>query len=204
MQAAKELETRFNAALAKIYTTAQNADTNAEIARISNELATLEAWKVEQEQVLEKATADIASSQKEASDAAGVKSELDAKVTELTTSLEASTKACEVAQNQLSELAAQKLAAEVALQQAQESIAAAPADAAGTSEITEKLAAAEKKAIDLQAELDAALAEKAAAPATGDNSALEKELSALKAQREVDLAEVNVIIEKLIPLVEGK
>ncbi len=204
MQAAKELETRFNAALAKIDTTAQNADTDAEIAKISNELATLEAWKVEQEQVLEKATADIASSQKEASDAAGVKSELDAKVTELTTSLEASTKACEVAQNQLSELAAQKLAAEVALQQAQESIAAAPADAAGTSEITEKLAAAEKKAIDLQAELDAALAEKAAAPATGDNSALEKELSALKAQREVDLAEVNVIIEKLIPLVEGK
>jgi chromosome segregation ATPase len=36
------------------------------------------------------------------------------------------------------------------------------------------------------------------------NTALEAELEALQAQREIDLIEVNVILEKLTPLVEGK
>lgn len=36
------------------------------------------------------------------------------------------------------------------------------------------------------------------------NTAMQAELEALHAQREVDLTEVNVILEKLTPLVEGK
>ncbi|KAB7616056.1 hypothetical protein F9L33_04655 [Amylibacter sp. SFDW26] len=201
MRAIRRLERRFNAALAAMEENASNADVDVEKNKLSEQVTKLEAWKVEQEQVLEAATAEIASAKKETADATEVNSTLEAKITELTTSLEASVKSGEIAQNQLSELAAQKLAAEVALSQAQENIADTSKADGELEAVVAKLAEAEKAKADLQAALDTAKNKQAS---NADTSDIAKELAALKAQREVDLAEVNVILEKLLPLVEAK
>ncbi len=129
------------------------------------------------------------------------KADLQTKIAELTASLEVSAKSGEIAQNQLSELAAQKLAAEIALQQAQENIAETSKLGNETDAMAAKSAEVEKANTDLQAALEIARKEQGS---NEDASSASRELAALRAQREIDLAEVNVIIEKLTPLVEGK
>ncbi len=198
MRAIRRLERRFNKALVNLDTSVANTDADIENAKLSKDIATLEAWKVEQEQVLDVATTDIAAAKREAADIVEAKTVLEAQIAELTTSLEASAKSSGVAQNQLSELAAQKLAVEVALQQA---ISEAPKADGETEAMAAKLVDIEKTNVALQAELDVARAEQTS---DGDTSNTAKELAALQAQREIDLAEVNVILKKLIPLVEAK
>jgi len=201
MRVIKRLEKRFNKALDQINTSAPHAEGDAEVSKLSDEIKALAAWKSEQETVLEKATSDIEAAQKEVSDMTASNTALEAEKADLAANVEALTKSGEVAQNQLSELAAQKLAAEVALQQAQDSIAETPKTDAAVEELTVKLEAAEQANADLKAELKVA---KAQPVPTGDASEIAKELAELKAQREIDLTEVNVILEKLIPLVEAK
>ena len=201
MRAIRRLERRFNKALENIDAGTVHTDTDAEIVKLSKDIEVLEAWKVEQEKVLDTATADIAAAKKEASDLAEVKAALETKVADLNAGLDTLTKSGEVAQNQLSELAAQKLAAEVALQQAQESLAEASKGNEQMDAISAKLADAEKANADLQTQLAVASGQQSS---HAGSTELEKELLALKAQRETDLAEVNVILEKLAPLLEGK
>ncbi|MFK5997337.1 MAG: hypothetical protein QM492_04450 [Rhodobacterales bacterium] len=212
MRAVTKLERRFRRSLANL-----EADTGAdvsseEIDKFSKQIEALEAENSRKDAEIQKLQSEIASlseaGAKAASELAELKTahaatqkEIQKEMTTLQTTLEAATAA--------------KAAAEMQLASLKETTAPAPtgADPEIVADLKARLEVSEGNSVRYfkrMRELRNTMRQMRAGlkgnvlNAEDVNTALEAELEALQAQREIDLIEVNIILEKLTPLVEGK
>jgi len=201
MRAVTKLERRFRRSLASLETDTVVDDGVKEKAKLSKEIENLEAE-------IAKKNAEIHGHQVEIAN-------LTVSATKATSDLADLKKANDAAQKEVSALKAAVETAKKQAAQAKENDAPA-VTADGDESVTElksKLTAAEENStryFKRMRELRNAMRQMRAGikgnvlNAEDVNTALQAELEALQAQREIDLIEVNVILEKLTPLVEGK
>ncbi|MEH6359674.1 MAG: hypothetical protein V7761_02960 [Amylibacter sp.] len=205
MRAVRKLERRFKLALANIEKETDIQTGVDENANLSKQITILEANGVEKDEKINTLNADLATLTKNAATSdkqvADTKAAQD-EITKLHTAL---------AQAQTAKTdALQKI---TALQGKLQKVEAEGSASADVDALKTRLAESEAKAdahFRRARELRGALQQIRTAlkdnvlDADTINTAMQIELEALQAQRDTDLMEVNVILEKLTPLVEGK
>jgi len=208
MRAVTKLERRFRRSLANL-----EADTGAdvsseEIDKFSKQIEALEAENSRKDAEIQKLQSEIASLSETGAKAAS-------ELAELKTAHAATQKEVTTLQTTLEAATAAKAAAETQLASLKKTTATAPTDADPeiVADLKARLEVSEENSVryfkrmrDLRntmRQMRAGLKGNVL-NAEDVNTALEAELEALQAQREIDLIEVNIILEKLTPLVEGK
>ncbi|MBE9477388.1 MAG: hypothetical protein IME92_09575 [Proteobacteria bacterium] len=205
----RRLEKRFNTALEKLDTGADAAAGAKENAEFSKQIEDLEAVKAENDKSIDALRTEVAALTKNdtvsSSEIEKLKSAQDEAQKE-TAALQAS-----LEQAKAEQVAALTQASDLA--EKLKNTGGATSDDTDVAELRDKLKASEAKTAEMfervrrlrgssrqiRADLD-----EGALNANAVNTALEAELEALQAQREVDLTEVNSVLAKLKPLVEGK
>jgi predicted nucleic acid-binding Zn-ribbon protein len=210
--------------------TSQAADLNKQSEAASEKIASLKASQAENEAVTASLTSQVASLEKTSAGAI----ERDAEIATLTSQITEFRKQSEAAAIRISDLKEKISSAELAETAAVNKITKlkgkleeAAADTSGSAEILTKMEDLEDEVEGLRARLNVSEtnalnhyekmrrlrgAHRAVrASLKGNvlnadevNAAMEAELEALQMQREIDLNEVNIVLEKLTPLVEGK
>jgi len=209
MRAVRKLEKRFILALANIEKETDIQTGVDENANLSKQISILEATGVEKDEKINALNADLATLTKNAATSdkqvAGTKAAQD-EITKLQTTL---------AQAQAAKTdALQKITALQSKLQKVEAEGSASADVSADVDVLKTRLAESEAKTDVHfrraRELRGALQQIRTAlkdnvlDADTINTAMQIELEALQAQRDTDLMEVNVILEKLTPLVEGK
>jgi len=209
MRAVRKLEKRFKLALANIEKGTDIQTGVDENANLSKQISILEATGVEKDEKINALNADLATltknaatSDKQVADSKAAQDEIAKLQTTLAQAQAAKTDAL------------QKFTALQGKLQKVEAEGSASADvSADVDSLKARLAESEAKAdahFRRARELRGALQQIRTAlkdnvlDADTINTAMQIELEALQAQRDTDLMEVNVILEKLTPLVEGK
>jgi chromosome segregation ATPase len=194
MRAVIKLEKRFRRALANLDMDADKKAGENENAMLSKQIEKLEAQLTEKDEKINGLSAEVKALTQNLGDSANATKELEqAQAAAIKETAQAKSDQA-AALKQISELEDKLQNADVA-------------------DLKDKLAAAEAK-IEEQLnniaslrgssrEIRAGLKDNAV-NAENINEAMEAELEALQAQREIDLTEVNAVLAKLAPLVEGK
>ncbi len=209
MRAVINLEKRFKRALVNLDTGADAQAGADEIAKLSKQIEKLESASVEKTEnndalqaELKKLTESGDDSKKSLADLKKTQTVAQKETSDLQDSLTQAKAAETAALKQISDLEGKLKNAETKSDKATD-----------TSELNEKIKTSEDKVQELftrirrlrgaSRQIRAGIGDNAV-NAEDVNTALETELEALQVQREIDLKEVNTVLSKLKPLVEGK
>ena len=209
MRMIRRLEKRFNTALEKLDTGADAAAGAKENAEFSKQIEDLEAVKAENDKSIDALRTEVAAltkndtvSSSEIEKLKSAQDEAQKETAALQASLEQAKAEQAAALTQASDLA-EKLKNTGGAVSDDTDMAALKdrlkTSEAKTAEMFERVRRLRGSSRQIRADLD-----EGALNANAVNTALEAELEALQAQREVDLTEVNSVLAKLKPLVEGK
>lgn len=228
MRAVVKLERRFRQALEKLDMNAgadaQAVDTSAiekENANLSKQITTLEAEKADAEKKIESVSAELTSAteagtaaSKQADDLKKAQAKAEKEVAGLQASLEKAQAEASTAATELAALQTQIKELETSGASATENAAKIVSLEAEIAELNSKTEAVEENSLRYFAQmrslrgslrqLRTGLKDGNVVNAEDINTALQSELDAIQTQRALDLNEVNIVLEKLTPLVEGK
>jgi chromosome segregation ATPase len=212
MRAVVKLEKRFRHALEKLDAGGTAQADDKENANLSNRIENLEASGAEKEAKIKALDAEIARLTE--SEAAAVKHAAELKAAEDTVKKEVATLQAAIEKAKATEAATALQLADLKSQMKSAGDGdASTVDVAVLAELKAKLETSEataegylKRISSLRGSLRQIRAgvKDNVLNAETVNTAMQAELEALQAQREMDLNEVNIILEKLTPLVEGK
>jgi chromosome segregation ATPase len=216
MQAVTKLEESFNQALAKLDAAAGNDDMAAENAKLSKRISDLEAVLVNKDKKIrglrekanditvreQDAVKQVAEFQKAETDTQKEIIKLQAAVKDAATTKADALKQVDTLKGQMKEASAGQVnLSDVADLNAKIAQLKEKSQQGNTKleEYTTRVRALRGSLRQIRAGLKDQVVN-----AQDVNTAMQAELEALYVQRETDLAEVNIILEKLTPLVEGK